>query len=517
MSFPRTAASVLAGSHRRHRDIGLLIVVGAIIVTIVTSVEADQRRGGRLELTVVDRDTGEVIPCRMHLTRVSSGKPHRVPRVPFWHDHFVFPGQMVLELPRGKYTFEVERGPEYVINTGYFTIEDFADDSKRIELQRAANMVAEGWWSGDLHVERDTDDIELLMQAEELYVAALVESVRGTRRKTASPLPAFVLFDDERYYLPRGLQDPRAGGALLALGASEEWRDPLADAPRPWTIETLREARRRGAWIDVSRPTARSLPVWLAAGVVDSIELVHADFARRRTMDEPREAYTRDRKRYPGMAGMGRWSQDIYYHVLNAGLRIPPSAGSASGVEPNPLGYNRLYVHVGGDFDLAGWWDAFRAGRVVVTNGPLLRPFVAGRLPGHTFQASPGETLQLAVNLNLTIRDRVSYLEIIKNGFVEQTVRLEDYAATGTLPPLEFTESGWFLIRAVTDVETTYRFASTAPYYVEFSDAPERISQHSVQFFLDWLDQLDSGAEEEAALDEARSFWQQRLEAANCP
>ena len=28
----------------------------------------------------------------------------------------------------------------------------------------------------------------------------------------------------------------------------------------------------------------------------------------------------------------------IYYHLLNCGLRVPPSAGSASGVLPNPVG-----------------------------------------------------------------------------------------------------------------------------------------------------------------------------------
>ena len=38
----------------------------------------------------------------------------------------------------------------------------------------------------------------------------------------------------------------------------------------------------------------------------------------------------------------GYWTQDIYYALLNCGLRIPPSAGSASGVLPNPVGYNRV-------------------------------------------------------------------------------------------------------------------------------------------------------------------------------
>jgi hypothetical protein len=50
----------------------------------------------------------------------------------------------------------------------------------------------------------------------------------------------------------------------------------------------------------------------------------------------------RDSQRLPGPLGNGYWSQELYYHILNAGIRLPPSAGSASGVLPNPVGYNRV-------------------------------------------------------------------------------------------------------------------------------------------------------------------------------
>ena len=46
------------------------------------------------------------------------------------------------------------------------------------------------------------------------------------------------------------------------------------------------------------------------------------------------------------------------------------------------MGYNRVYVHCGESTDVRGWWEGLRAGRVVVTNGPLLRPRVNGELPG---------------------------------------------------------------------------------------------------------------------------------------
>ena len=67
-----------------------------------------------------------------------------------------------------------------------------------------------------------------------------------------------------------------------------------------------------------------------------------------------------------------------------------------------------------------------------------------------------------------------------------QTVPLNEYAKTGQLPPVRFDESGWFLIRAVTDLPDNYRFAMTAPFYVEVG-YERRISRRAVKFFVDWV------------------------------
>ena len=75
--------------------------------------------GGQLKIEVVDRDTGKPLACRMHLTNAAK-RPLKAPRVPFWHDHFVFSGSITLKLPKGEYAFEIERGPEYLIRTRPF-------------------------------------------------------------------------------------------------------------------------------------------------------------------------------------------------------------------------------------------------------------------------------------------------------------------------------------------------------------------------------------------------------------
>ncbi len=239
---------------------------------------------------------------------------------------------------------------------------------------------------------------------------------------------------------------------------------------------------------------------------------------------KPDEAGTRPREagKFPGPGGVGRWSETVYYNLLNCGLRIPPTAGSGSGVAPSPVGYNRVYVHADQPFSYDRWLENLRAGQVVVTNGPLIRPNVGGELPGYVFQADAGQEIELEVGLTLSTRDPVSYLEIVQNGRTVHEVRLDQWARDGgKLPPLKFRDSGWFVVRAVSDLGTTHRFASTAPYYVEIGYQP-RISRAAVQFFLDWLDARanrpsDQETERSAdpSADRARAFWQELLAKAN--
>src|SRR5262249_30485569 len=128
---------------------------------------------GKVSITVVDRDTGTRLPFRIHL-KDAAGKPRRATGLPFWHDHFVCPGAMQAEFPAGKYTFEIERGPEYELHAGSFTITAGADAKIRVKLKRLVNMAEEHWWSGELHVHRPVSDIELLMRAEDLHVAPVI-------------------------------------------------------------------------------------------------------------------------------------------------------------------------------------------------------------------------------------------------------------------------------------------------------------------------------------------------------
>jgi len=302
---------------------------------------------------------------------------------------------------------------------------------------------------------------------------------------------------------------------LPITGSSREYPSPVK------FLEMARDVA--DAHIDIEKPFWWDMPVWVATGQVDSIGIAHNHMHRDGVLDNEAWGKPRDKSKYPGAHGNGLWTQDIYYHLLNCGLRIPPSAGSASGVLPNPVGYNRAYVHCGDELTYNGWWEGLRAGRVVVTNGPLLRPLVNGELPGHVFRGQGGP-VELEVALKLSLRDKVDYLEIVKNGRVIHQVKLQDYAqAGGHLPKVAFQSSGWMLVRAIATNPDTFRFASTGPYYVEIDDKP-LISRASAQFFVDWVYErarriklADPGQQAEVLAPHrvARDFWEAKVAAAN--
>jgi hypothetical protein len=427
----------------------------------------------------------------MHL-RNAKGKPVKPPRVPYWHDHFAFDGRILLDLPNGNYEFELERGPEYKITSGYFMIQSGANDSKVVELKRFVNLKKEGWWSGDLHIQRPPKEVPLLMLADDLHVGPVVTWSNDPKLAKTYPRVDPLLADvgpDRFAYLFAG-KDDRGGGTLLYHNLEQPLEVAGLAREYPSAVDFLKQAKKEqaGAHIDIERTFGWDVPTWIASRRIDTISIAHSHLQRDGMLSNEAGGRTRDTAFYPNPHGVARWSLDIYSHLLNCGLRTPPSAGSGSGVVPNPVGYNRVYVHVDGEFSWDKWWEGLRAGRSFVTNGPLLRPQVNGELPGHIFQGYPGDKIELVIALNLSMREKVEYLEIIKDGAVLHEVRLDEWVKQrGMLPNVVFDKSGWLAIRAVTNNTKTFRFAMSAPYYVMIGDQP-RISRKSAEFFVTWLE-----------------------------
>ncbi|HXX94730.1 MAG TPA: CehA/McbA family metallohydrolase [Planctomycetota bacterium] len=437
---------------------------------------------GRIHLTITEDE--KPVPCRVHL-KDASGKAVKPPGYPSWNDHFVCDGSAQIEASPGRYRLEVERGPEHSAYAEDLGVEAARVTTRDVRLKRLVDLAADGWWSGELHVHRPLADVELLMRAEDLAVAPVITWWNARSLWDGQEIPAErrKRFDARRFFDLMGGEDEREGGALMYFGLPRPLDIRQAGREYPSPVTYLREARKTpGVHVDVEKPFWWDVPVWLATGQVDTMGIAVNHFCR--SLMHENEAWGKPRpvERLKPPLGVGYWVQEIYYHALNCGLRIAPSAGSASGVLPNPVGYNRAYVHLEGEPSYEKWMEGLRAGRSFVTNGPLLRVKANGQLPGHVFTGEKQVTVELAAQLDG--REPVESFEIIRDGRLERSVAVKD-----PLGRLEFTTSGWFLVRSIAPHPKTFRFASTAPFYVEVGPAKHRISRASAKFFVDWIDE----------------------------
>jgi hypothetical protein len=436
-----------------------------------------------------------------------------------------FDGEATLNLRRGSYNFLIEAGPEYLSRPGNFTIDRHAEDTAEVTLARRVDMEQEGWWSGDLDVQARLEDLPLMMRARGVDfapTAALVNDQGRCRKLKELRGDAVGESLTPPLYGPWATFDHRRGGGLIAIAAQTpvdvcQWK--ISES----SLASAAAAEEADATVVALTPFDWDLPLWVAAGKLDAVQIINRHSRWNAAIDDEGVGRPRDETFFPGPLGNGRYGEAIYHHLLNCGLRLPPAAGSGTGGGSGaksigtPLGTNRTYVHCPEGCTRESWLQGFRAGRVIVSNGPLLRTKVDGELPGYVFQLYGNERreFQIALDLAFYEANKVEYLEIIQNGRPIHQVRLDELAArAGKLPHVEFDTSGWFLVRAVTDNDKVYQYATTAPYYVE-REHQVRISRASVEFFLTWLDDAAKKfAGNEAVLkdiEQARPFWEKLL------
>jgi len=522
--------------------VGAAFLAGGLYLAARSPRGGDSASGAARRVRLAVTEGGATLPCRVHLAN-ERNEPVEAPGFPFFRDHFAFPGSGELDLPEGKYRYEIERGPEYSRATGTFEVKADPPRPVAVQLERVANMAARGWYAGDLHVHRPVADGELLMRAEDLHVGGFVTWWNGQAAAVPTGLREQVRrFDGDRILDPSAGEDERQGGALLFFRLKEALPLPhlyyengkiahqvgAEDDEYPSPAELARAARAQGdVHIALEKPFWWDTPTWVALGLIDSVGIAHNHMDRAQVRNH--EAWGRpcDRAHYgSGPFANAYCTQDIYYRILDAGFRLPPSAGSASGVLPNPVGYDRVYVKSGAPLSLDAWWQALRAGRSFVTNGPLLLVEANGQPPGSVLRAAVGAMLEVSLQVELVSVDPIASVELVRDGAVVAQGDYDRAARTARFPSLSFEKSGWFLVRALTDRTDTFRFASTAPFYVEAGAEPQRISRAAVEFFRAWTEERMTRlaasplAPDKAGLvlgfhREAQRVWDDRLTKAN--
>ncbi len=409
----------------------------------------------------------------------------------WYHGSFVAKQPAAIELPAGTYTLVVERGTEFRRHEQRIEFVDGETKRINVELEPWIRMNQRGWWSGDFHVHRDPADVPALVQAEDLNLAVVFTMWNQRDLWEREPWPS----GDIREVTPGHLmtilnaEDERGGGAWmfhrlkqnLGLAGHERWFPAGIEF-----IEGAKKQRDSGQgfpWFDCEKPFWREVPVVMALSPPDSMGLIHNHFNQYGVLANEAWGRPRDTKKYPGREGFVASSLDLYYRYLNLGFTTPASAGSASGVLPNPVGYNRVYVKLDGEFSVEGFYDGLRSGESFVTNGPML--FLQS-------EASSGG--KRIINATALSREPLDRIELVGNGRIIETHRIADgQSESSTSFTVDETKYSWVAVRCYARTRATVRMAHSQAIQLKGHwDAGD-----DAKFFVDWIDELIEISERE--------------------
>jgi hypothetical protein len=362
------------------------------------------------------------------------------------------------------------KGPEYEPFDREVTL-GAGQMALRFAVRRWSDVAAEGWYAGDSRVHFvPPHDALLEAAAEDVSVVNLLAcaqpfpSLDGTAYPTVPNIAAFsgqapALGADGRMVVVNTLNAHPVLGRVgllnchravfpLTFGGDEETDD--------WSVtDWCHQCHRKqglAVWVDAFRDAGGFGGEALVAAVLGAIDAI--EFGER-----------------PPLA----W----WYRLLNAGVRLPPVGGSGKDSNRMPIGAMRTYAKLdpGEPLTYKAWVEAVRAGRTVVTNGPLVRFDAAGRASAESF--SPFERLEV-----------VADGRVIAAAAAGPGAR---WAATADFAPPA--DCGWLAARCVGGPA----FAHTAPVYVGriqprgTDAAPLR---RCVEETRDWVEQHSRFAEE---------------------
>ena len=420
-------------------------------------------------------------------------------------DFFHSENRFVLDVPPGAVTIEAARGIEFEPVTQKVVARAGAVTAVDIEMKRVANMNALGWWSGSDHVHmnyagnlHDTpENLMMMARAEDLDVVGgkvankdhrIFDHQHFTGKPDALSNSRHLLKFDQEYR-------PPFYGHLNCINLTQHLLSPFTTGYEGSAIESLypsntdmfRLARNEGASCGYVHPwsqnpekagysVARGFPVDLALGTFDYLE-VHTS------------------------AGHFTNTAEVWHRALNCGFRVTASAGEDSilSLHATPIiGSSRLYAYLGGKLEWPRWVDAVKRGRTFVTNGPLLKLEVDGRMPGDEIRLpDQGGSVQVEASVESIVP--LEKLELFFNGKPIETLVLN--GRRGALSKrIPISSSGWFTLRASHSkpqhpVDDSYIVGETSAIYV-YKGKEEIRSRADAEYFVRWIDNLTKQAKE---------------------
>ncbi len=344
-------------------------------------------------------------------------------------------GACEIRLPDGVIRVEASKGFEYkpLEETVRLVAGKLA---LRFTLHRWADLRSEGWYSGDAWARRLTPHAALLEGAGEdlAVVNVLAEETQIVRNGELQPpsIPNILAFSGQRPAL-------EAHGCLVAVNTVNEHpilgRLALLNCHRvvypltfggpegrdDWTLADWCDQCHRKAGLVVGHGFEGETLADVILGKIDALGLES-----------------------PDETALKKWQQ-----LLDSGFHVPLMGGSGKLFNRDLLGNPRTYVRLplGLEFSYKNWIEAARAGRTVVTNGPLLNFTVNDQEPGAVldFPSSPTSVRARAEARSLFPFTR---LEVVYNGAVVGHAEPSGSPSCASLEAdIPITAPGWLMAR----------------------------------------------------------------------
>jgi hypothetical protein len=459
------------------------------VVWILGSTAVSAEAANRFEARVVDDASGRPLAARVAVADVH-GKFVEIEgdhaHVDYLQKRWCYvDGGFSLTLPAGGVSLEVRRGFETLPFTERVTDQDAGGTIRRtFRLRRWRDLGAEGYMQGDIHAHLPVPaEAHWQMRAEDLNALTLLYLPA-----TEDPIAVNGCFTGklDRHSTPgceilvgEEIQDFHMGHLnLIGLNRLLEGYDQMGGGLEYWRTaphwdlsRAVRQARAQDAtivWAHMSSLPGQQLPVALALGWLDAIELV--------TWNDPAELPNHwgpwlssgfPQAEFPVLRGV-----DLYYQCLNAGFRVPLAAGTDKFFEEIPLGSNRTYAKVAGHASHSNWLAGIRAGRGFVSNGPLLEFDVDGRQSGDVVSFSE----PCPIRARVTARSILPFntLEIVCNGSV---------IGHKTVPPPHALPDGGVYALSIETTATLDRSSWIAARVIDHPDLRNRILPRNLSVF----------------------------------
>jgi hypothetical protein len=410
-----------------------------------------------------------------------------------------------LELPPGRCAVTIERGKEYLPLTEILDIPADASVEKTFRIRRLLSLAERGWYSADCHVHTPLADLPAAQLADDVNVTFPITAWATRSNQIPSAAPGrkvpdrgeLVRIDDTHVYwnLNTEYEIFHLGDRPFILGAFM-----ILGHQRPFTLTAppvrpiAEEARGQGAIIDWEKHSWPWSNMLVPVAGIDTVELSNNSVWRQRTMS----CYLWDRLPMPWVGTpplnpeqFMHYGFESWYAMLNCGFALRPSAGTANGVHPVPLGHSRVYAHVDGPFTCEGWLAAWRQGRSFATNGPMLLLTADGLEPGERRSIPPGESVKIPVSIEAISIGDLDRVELVVNGEVMKSFvvppasdRQRRHRAAFDCT-IEIDGTSWLATRCFEATPTNNpRYAHTGPIFFDDPSRPLRPHRRQIDYLV---------------------------------